>query len=159
MTAAVVGGRHIELLNASYEPLGKLTMQKAVRLLSLGKAVVHQADESGRKIGEWAYPKVLRLTYYVRINYKSMYGVPQLTKRGILLRDNFKCAYCGKAAKTLDHITPRSRGGANSWMNLVSSCFPCNNKKDDRTPEEAKMPLLFVTPRIPTRAELMGIGK
>lgn len=159
MTAAISAKtRHIALLNASYEPLGMLSMQKAARLLALGKAVVHEADESGRKLGSWAYPKILRLVRYVQVNYKKIYGTPQLTKRGILLRDNRICAYCGGEANTIDHVIPRSRckGNPNTWLNTVSACFKCNNAKRDRTPEEAKMPLLHAKPFIPTRAQLMG---
>lgn len=147
--------RSVLLLNASYEELGKLSLQKAVRLLALGKAVVHEADDSGRKLREWAYPKVIRLTYMVKLNYGKLYAVPPISKHGILLRDKFRCAYCDKTAKTVDHVKPRSRGGGNTWTNCVASCFSCNNRKDNRTPEEANMPLL-ITPHAPTRAELLA---
>ena len=155
MTAMATNVRNIELINASYESLGKLSVQKAARLLALGKAVVHEADESGRKLGQWLYPKVLRMVYFVKVNYNKLYGTPQISKHGILVRDGYTCAYCAGDAKTVDHIKPRSRGGKNSWLNLVACCFPCNNRKDDRTPEEAKMKLLFA-PYEPTRAQLLG---
>jgi 5-methylcytosine-specific restriction endonuclease McrA len=44
-------------------------------------------------------------------------------------------------ALTLDHVIPQSRGGANTWENLVAGCKPCNNRKGDRTPAEAGMAL------------------
>jgi len=71
-------------------------------------------------------------------------------------RDQYICAYCGDeftpAKLTRDHIHPQSRGGRNGWMNVVSACKPCNVRKDNKTPEEAHMPLLFV-PYVPCRWE------
>ena len=61
--------------------------------------------------------------------------------RGILERDGHICQYCGAKANTIDHVQPKSRGGSNSPSNLVASCMRCNQKKGDRTPEEAGMPL------------------
>jgi len=63
-------------------------------------------------------------------------------------RDFHICAYCAEefndSRLTIDHVIPRSRGGKNTWMNTVSACKPCNVKKADRTPEEAKMHLIYV---------------
>ncbi|HEX8424500.1 MAG TPA: HNH endonuclease, partial [Pyrinomonadaceae bacterium] len=62
------------------------------------------------------------------------------------MRDKFRCQYCGDkksaAELTLDHIFPRSRGGDNSPVNIVAACLQCNNRKGNRTPGEARMPLL-----------------
>jgi 5-methylcytosine-specific restriction endonuclease McrA len=62
------------------------------------------------------------------------------------MRDKFRCQYCGVRKSpgelTLDHILPRSRGGDNSPMNIVAACVSCNNRKGNRTPSEARMPLL-----------------
>jgi 5-methylcytosine-specific restriction endonuclease McrA len=64
----------------------------------------------------------------------------------IYMRDKFRCQYCGEkkaaAALTLDHIMPRSRGGDNSPVNIVTACIKCNTRKSNRTPDEARMPLL-----------------
>ena len=64
----------------------------------------------------------------------------------IYMRDKFRCQYCGDKKRagelTLDHILPRSRGGDNSPVNIVTACVACNNRKGDRTPAEARMPLL-----------------
>jgi 5-methylcytosine-specific restriction endonuclease McrA len=61
------------------------------------------------------------------------------------MRDRYTCQYCGAngsaANLTLDHVIPRSRGGGSSWENLTTCCHPCNNKKGNRTPEEAGMKL------------------
>lgn len=70
----------------------------------------------------------------------------KLTRRNLLIRDNFKCQYTGEkvtmANATIDHIVPRSRGGKNTWENLVISSFDANTKKGDRTPAEAGLTLL-----------------
>jgi 5-methylcytosine-specific restriction endonuclease McrA len=52
-----------------------------------------------------------------------------------------RCGYCGGAASTIDHVLPRSRGGANTWENTVAACGRCNGRKGNRTPAEARMPL------------------
>jgi len=79
-----------------------------------------------------------------------------LSKDALVIRDRHICAYCGghfhKDDLRMEHIQPDSRGGAFSWMNIVSSCEPCNSRKADRTPEEAKMPLLYL-PYEPDRYE------
>jgi 5-methylcytosine-specific restriction endonuclease McrA len=81
---------------------------------------------------------------------------PGLTKPMLLRRDRFMCAYCGQVFKEraleMEHIYPKSRGGKDTWMNLVAACSECNDRKRNRTPEEAKMPLLYV-PYVPNRHE------
>jgi 5-methylcytosine-specific restriction endonuclease McrA len=93
-------------------------------------------------------PKVIRLLYYNKIPTMKV----RLTRQNIFERDKHTCQYCGKKFKledlTIEHILPRSRGGMNSWENLVCACIPCNRKKRDRTPDEASMKLLSV-PRRP----------
>jgi len=79
-----------------------------------------------------------------------------LTNRTLFGRDLNICAYCGEECEyrdlTNDHITPKSRGGGHTWMNCVTSCRRCNNKKDDRLLEECGMSLLYL-PYIPCREE------
>jgi 5-methylcytosine-specific restriction endonuclease McrA len=66
-----------------------------------------------------------------------------LSRFNIFRRDGHKCVYCGTNKNlTIDHVLPKSRGGDNSWKNLVTCCGICNLKKDDRTPEEADMVFL-----------------
>ena len=66
----------------------------------------------------------------------------------MLRRDEHRCAYCGRSASTIDHVLPRSRGGRDTWENLVACCLRCNNTKSDRTPAEMGWELRF-TPRMP----------
>lgn len=73
-------------------------------------------------------------------------GRPAVNNRILFARDRFRCLYCGQrfASKDLtrDHVTPASRGGRDVYRNLATSCRACNARKDNRTPEEARMPLL-----------------
>ena len=82
--------------------------------------------------------------------------VPPLSNTTLFARDAFLCLYCGErfppSALSRDHITPLSRGGQDTWTNLVTACKRCNNHKAGRTPEEAGMSLLAV-PFTPTHAE------
>lgn len=84
--------------------------------------------------------------------------VPPLNNRELFHRDRYLCAYCGlpnpASHLTRDHITPVSRGGRDVWMNVVTACRDCNQKKDCRTPEEARMQLLYA-PYVPNRAEFL----
>lgn len=81
---------------------------------------------------------------------------PTLNNRELFRRDSHMCAYCGRVFRdsnlSRDHILPKSRGGQDTWMNVVTCCSKCNQKKDDRTPEEAGMQLLYV-PYVPNNAE------
>ena len=70
-------------------------------------------------------------------------------ERSILYaRDRYICAYCGDLhdgkSLTIDHVQPKSRGGKNTWVNCVTACKPCNLRKGNKTPEEAKMHLLYI---------------
>ncbi len=108
----------------------------------LGKAEI-VADKANKRIHSvsrsFPLPSIIRLNSYIRVPYKSII----LTRKNILRRDCHKCAYCGRGDLTLtiDHVTPKARGGSDTWENLVAACVKCNNKKGDRTPDEAKMPM------------------
>lgn len=92
----------------------------------------------------------------LKTKFKYKNRTPAFSNRNLFRRDLHTCAYCGKKAAdqdlTKDHIKPYSRGGPTSWMNCVTACKKCNNKKDDRTPEEANMMLIYV-PYVPDKAE------
>ncbi len=126
------------VLNASYEPLNITSWRRAVVLLLKGKA--EQIEHNGKFIyTNFPLPSVIRLLYYVRVPYKEI----PLTRRNILERDRNACQYCNYKGDnlTLDHVIPRSRGGGDSWENLVTACVRCNVKKGNRTPKEANMEL------------------
>ncbi|MBP3193132.1 HNH endonuclease [Natronogracilivirgula saccharolytica] len=87
---------------------------------------------------EFDYPTVIRLRKYARIPYKNIV----MSRKNILKRDSHTCMYCGVRDRlTIDHVIPRSRGGDDSWENLVSACTTCNHRKGNRTPREAGMKL------------------
>ncbi|MBN1464804.1 HNH endonuclease [candidate division KSB1 bacterium] len=130
------------LLNQNYEPMSVVSAQKAIILLYLQKVeIIEKRDQLVRsQFLALPLPSVIRLTCYVRFPRKRV----ELNRGNLLRRDNHKCQYCGtrKGPLTLDHIQPKTRGGVDSWENLVCACVKCNNKKGSRTPEEAGMPLL-----------------
>ena len=132
---------NVLVLNQDYQPLSICNVKKSMVLLLMEKAeMLH--DHPVKKIrtirDEFEYPTVIRLRKYARIPYKNIV----MSRRNILKRDNNTCMYCGMREKlTLDHIIPKSRGGDDSWENLVSACTTCNHKKGNRTPREAGMKL------------------
>ncbi|WP_029146165.1 HNH endonuclease [Microbacterium luticocti] len=136
------------VLNAGYEPLAVVSFRRALVLVMNEKAMIVERVE-GEPVhavhSDFDRPAVIILTRYVRI--PSARRVP-VTRRGVLRRDGFRCAYCGGHAATIDHVLPRSRGGADSWENLVACCQRCNNVKGDRTPAEMSWSLR-VSPRPP----------
>jgi len=82
-----------------------------------------------------------------------------LTNRTLFGRDRHVCAYCGGHFPNYnnlsrDHIHPRSKGGENTWMNVVTACKSCNSHKSDKTLKEARMELLYV-PYAPNHYENM----
>lgn len=135
------------LLNADLDPLRKISLRKALKMLFRRKAEVHEAEE-GVHIGPYPKPKIIKLLVYVTTHWRYSRG-PAWSKSGVLSRDKRLCGYCRKTATTVDHITPASKGGANSWLNTVACCYDCNQRKGNKTPAQAGMRLL-VTPGIPT---------
>lgn len=100
-------------------------------------------DDVIRGVGQdFRIPEVILLTRYDKVYHHKV----KFSRRSIYKRDDFACQYCGKQPGTeeltIDHIVPRSRGGATKWDNIVLACVKCNNKKDNRTPKEAGMRLL-----------------
>jgi 5-methylcytosine-specific restriction endonuclease McrA len=139
--------RKVLLLNASYEALGIVNTPRAVRLVWKGSAVVVELD--GKRVLRSQHfvfpaPSVIRLIEYVDVRGRQ--GRSSTKRSRILARDRFRCQYCGIKGGvfdlTIDHILPRSRGGRTVAENLCAACFPCNQRKGNRTPEEARMPML-----------------
>ena len=139
------------VLNADCGPLHRVSLRHAIRMLFREVAVVHEAEPDSR-IGVYPIPTVVRLVSYVVTRWRHTRG-PAWSRAGVLARDRRTCGYCGGVASTIDHVLPRSRGGGNEWTNTVAACGRCNNRKRDRTPVEARMPLR-VTPRAPSWSAL-----
>jgi len=130
--SSVAIGR-VLLLNATHEPLAVLNGRRAVVLMLAGKAECLVERSAGEKVRSPSFvvaaPAVLRLNRFVRVPYAPATAI---TRAGVLRRDRRRCAYCRGAGDTIDHVIPRSRGGAHSWANCVACCSKCNAKKADR---------------------------
>lgn len=130
------------ILNQNYEPMSVINVRKAVVLLFLGKAELI-ASVDGKRVRavsmSMPFPSIVRVSVYVRIPYKRII----LSRKNILRRDGHRCQYCGRGdlPLTVDHVLPLSRGGDDTWENLVCACVGCNNRKGDRTPQESNMSL------------------
>jgi 5-methylcytosine-specific restriction endonuclease McrA len=136
--------RLVLVLNASYEPIHVCTARRAITLVMKGAAVVEECSAYAIRTSRInvPVPSVVRLRQYRRMPRFNR----AVSRKGILLRDDSTCQYCGARlpAKdlTLDHVIPRSRAGLSTWENLVACCMPCNNRKANRTPQEAGMHLM-----------------
>jgi 5-methylcytosine-specific restriction endonuclease McrA len=153
------------VLNVTYEALNVTTVRRAVKLVVAGKAEVLETGDGALHAHtfEMRLPRVVRMLYLIA---RKRRAVP-LTKRNVLLRDAYRCQYCGRNGSddlTIDHVVPRRSGGTNAWTNLVTACLPCNQRKGGRTPAQAGITLRrkprrpdatlwLVVRRYPARAE------
>jgi 5-methylcytosine-specific restriction endonuclease McrA len=163
------------VLNRNYQAVDTATWERAISLLFQGHAEVVDAEMRTYNFQDWtelsammkdhaagfvnspnikvAIPEVIRLTMYDRIPRNDVV----FTKHNIMEHYGHKCCYCGKKLKpkelNFDHVVPRSKGGLTNWGNIVTSCFPCNSRKADKTPKEAGMTLL-VKPSKPKHQSL-----
>ena len=137
------------LLNATHEPLAIVTGRRALVLILAGKAECLVERDCGAHSPTLvlAVPAVVRLHRFVRVPYQPATAV---TRSGVLRRDRRSCAYCGARADTIDHVVPRSRGGAHSWENCVACCARCNSRKADRLVDELGWTMRF-RPMVPAR--------
>lgn len=135
------------MLNASFEPLCVVSIRRAVVLVLKDKAevVARNGAELHAERVSVPVPSVIRLTHFVRVPHRNR--VP-LSRRAVFARDGHRCQYCNRAAENIDHVVPRSRGGAHSWDNVVASCRSCNSRKEDRLPSEVGL-RLHRAPRAP----------
>jgi 5-methylcytosine-specific restriction endonuclease McrA len=156
------------ILNADYRPLSTyplsfLTGQEAIKAVFRCRAtVVEEWDQMFRSPSiEVHVPKVAALNHYAPISAE-----PKFCRRSILLRDRFKCQYCGvrfeSAELTFDHVVPRAKGGQTTWNNILTACVACNKHKRDHSANwsgrkgQGIRPLK--EPRRPTTMELLRAG-
>src|SRR4051794_4967653 len=135
------------LLNFSYEPLGTVGVARSVCLFFRGAVFVEENDGDNVLHSPsitFPVPSVVRLRHYVHVRRNNRETT--MKRARIYIRDRYRCQYCGehRHAKdlTLDHIFPRAQGGESTPQNLVTACVKCNQRKGNRTPEQARMPLL-----------------
>lgn len=128
-------GKEVLLLNSDYTPINLCSWRRAVNLFLKGRVQLISS-------------RTIRLIDHVRLPYRRLMGLKP-TKKMIQRHYDFQCVYCGSFNNlTVDHVLPVSRGGKNTWENLVCACYSCNIKKGDRTPEEANL-RLYIKPARP----------
>ena len=152
-------------LNKNYEPIEWLDYQdfaikhaKGNILASLGQ---HEAVLHGGTNAKTGLQTTLAMDSIVVVDssvspYSYKKSTPALSNDALFKRDFAICAYCGQTYKervlTRDHVLPLSKGGPDIWTNVVTACSNCNSYKDNKTPEQAGMKLLYV-PYAPTALE------
>lgn len=154
---------HVLVLNRSWVAVNIASVRRALTLLYQGGArAVHPVDYSLYDFDDWCGLTALReegrfvstATMNIRVpevillnGFNGFFRHEiRFSRRNIFERDKQTCQYCRKRfAKpdlTLDHVIPRSKGGRDTWENLVLACVACNVRKANRTPEQANMPLM-----------------
>lgn len=144
-------------------PIARVSPERAVVLIMQNKAYMIQTQ--GQEMfhsqrHQVPVPAVIGLTSWYKLP-PHYYGHARLSVATLLRRDNWTCQYCGREKRDLkenefltrDHVFPASRGGEDRWENVVLSCISCNNRKGDKTPDEAGMTLLR-QPFAPSRWQL-----
>lgn len=132
------------VLSQSFEPYDRIPWERAITMVLNGVA---ECLEWYDRVVWKSLTEVIRMPSVVRIlhNVRRRRSV-KFSREAIYLRDKGKCQYCGikltKSEATLEHVVPRSKGGKTMWINVVTSCFPCNQRKRDKTPAEVGMRLL-----------------
>jgi hypothetical protein len=120
-----------------------LTWDDAVRM-----AKVADGQRMARSQGVFfALPEVIVCTEYRGFGFKINHRAkPKFSRRNLYLRDRCRCQFCGQKFYTedltMDHVVPRSKGGLVTWSNIVLACWPCNNRKGNKTVAEAGMKLI-----------------
>ncbi|MBA3629811.1 MAG: HNH endonuclease [Actinobacteria bacterium] len=128
------------VLNVSYQPLCVVPVRRALLLALKGKAeVLHSNGQVFHSESiEMSAPSVVRLNYFVKVPYRAR---SSLSRRAVFVRDEFTCQYCGRKAENVDHVIPKSRGGGQSWDNVVAACRSCNARKENRSPADVGLRL------------------
>lgn len=155
------------VLDSTYQIVNTVPSKDALLLILAGKVTVveeHPTIEIRSPSVRFKLPLMVVLKAFVKAKH-AFKKHATLTQKNLFVRDDFTCQYCNRHKSefrhfeflTRDHVQPKSRGGPNTWENLVTTCSTCNNKKGDRTPEEANMKLLK-KPIKPTSMDLL-LGK
>ena len=147
------------VLSHCWQPLRRVPWQEAFGYVFAGRAEVVRtyADRVIRSARqEWPVPSIVRFVRATARLFRR--AVVRFSRRTVYARDKGRCQYCGRHLTlgefTLDHVLPTSRGGQTRWDNVVTCCAPCNRRKADRTPREARMRLLSR----PARPRALGPG-
>lgn len=128
-------------LDASYRPIEVIDALEALVMCIIGKATPVETYDTKIRSTTKAFelPAVIVLKTIVKFRFTTV----ACNRTNIAWRDNNQCQYCGNYFPfdklTMDHVLPKSRGGKNTWENLVAACMKCNQKKGSRTPQESGM--------------------
>ncbi len=129
------------VLNANYSPMTVCTAKRAISLYFLDKIdILSNYDESISSPSlSLDLPSVIKIRTYVKNNNMAV----EISRKNVLVRDNYECQYCGKKSKslTVDHIIPKFRNGQDTWENLVACCDTCNVSKGNKYLHETNMKL------------------
>ena len=146
----------VVVLNASFEPLTVVSLHRAMAYLLHVRATIVEAVPGvviRSATAEFTVPKVVQFREMVRVPYR--YRAQAFSSKALFQRD-LTCAYCGcDRPDTVDHIVPKSQGGPLTFLNCVAACKRCNNKKANRTPTQAGMPLLYQPREVSKRDSLV----
>lgn len=141
------------VLNSNFVPISRINWKRAVCLWFQQKIEIiaeyeHLVVRSVNTV--LRVPSVIRFISTISKRPKRI----KFSKYNVFIRDHFQCCYCGENKNgknlTIDHVTPRVRGGRMEWSNVVSCCRKHNQIKGARTPEEAGLKLLTI-PKEPDR--------
>jgi 5-methylcytosine-specific restriction endonuclease McrA len=146
----------ILIVDSHGQPVRWAVLSRAARYYASGKVVTDLGDNLFAMAGGLQECSGLRSEFITSsiVMIRGRHRIPNghahvgLTKHRLFVRDRHMCAYCGdhfaEGELTVEHILPVSRGGQHQWTNVVTACRSCNTRKGSRTPEEARMPLLYV---------------
>ncbi len=154
-------------LNIAGQPIEWLNWQEAVTLYArqivvwtLGDTVREVRGGTCRATGLQtiiALPSIIASNGERLVQPRTNYP---LNNRTLFARDGHLCMYCGghfsESTLTRDHIVPLSRGGRDTWENVVASCRRCNQHKGNMLLEDTNMQLL-ATPYRPNLAEYLAL--
>ena len=148
---------HTLLLNSSYEYVNFITERELIKHIVNNKVEVLANWQENNIVwgsGKMAHPAIAKLIKPIR---RWQNSDPKFSRSKVFRRDHFLCCFCRTALTsseiTIDHLIPKSLGGKDTWLNCVSSCKPCNNKKSNKSLEECGM-TLKIKPYIPNNKQL-----
>jgi len=141
---SLIDGQQVLVLNADYTYLNTVSVKRAMTYLSKERVIVEKYADTLIRTFEKVMnaPLVVRFVYFIRRTYRKQV---EWGKRNVLIRDGYVCQYCGITQSdsgrklTIDHVHPASKGGKSTFENTVAACFKCNNRKEDKSCQEANM--------------------
>tara|TARA_A100001011_G_scaffold399638_1_gene509264 strand:- start:1016 stop:1528 length:513 start_codon:yes stop_codon:yes gene_type:complete len=147
-------------LDLSFRPIEVIDAVEALVLCLIGKAaaVENHNQEIKTVSKKFNLPSVIALKRVVKFRFTTM----SCKRQNVFWRDDYQCQYCSKYLPdeklTIDHIVPRSKGGSNTWLNLVTACKKCNQKKGNKALKDSGMKLIR-KPYTPKTNVLRSVNK